>query len=135
MSADIEIKGNEEADKAAKQAINMPEITTTRLPHTDYCPNIRKAKGMGKILVSYTTLNHASMIWRYEFKLSRRDSRKKYYIQSYIRTLLGKDCEMEKMMRFLWKMGCLRKHRDDRRLKRSASLKQCIIVIDDFDAG
>ena len=30
-----------------------------------------------------------------------RDSRKKYNIQSDIRTLLGKNCEEEKMMRFL----------------------------------
>ena len=29
------------------------------------------------------------------------DSRKKYNIQSDIRTLLGKSCEVEKMMRFL----------------------------------
>ena len=36
VSAHIEIKGNEEADKAAKQAINIPGMTTTRLPHTDY---------------------------------------------------------------------------------------------------
>ena len=29
------------------------------------------------------------------------DSRKKYNIQRDIRTLLGKDCEVKKMMRFL----------------------------------
>ena len=30
-----------------------------------------------------------------------RDSRKKHNIQGDIRTLLGKECEVEKMMRFL----------------------------------
>ena len=30
------IRGNEEADKTAKQGIDMPGMTTTRLPHTDY---------------------------------------------------------------------------------------------------
>ena len=30
-----------------------------------------------------------------------KDSRKKYNIQGDIRSLLGKDCEVEKMMRFL----------------------------------
>ena len=50
----IVIKGNEEAEKAAKQAIHMSAMTTTRLPHTDYYLTIRKtrnssvAKGMGK---------------------------------------------------------------------------------------
>ena len=38
------IKGNEEADKAAKQTMDMPGMTTTRLPHTDYYPTIRKAR-------------------------------------------------------------------------------------------
>ena len=33
VPAHIGIKGNEEADKAAKQAIDMPEMTTTRLPY------------------------------------------------------------------------------------------------------
>ena len=37
------IKENEEADKAAKQAIDMPGINTTRLPHTDYYLTIRRA--------------------------------------------------------------------------------------------
>ena len=34
--AHTEIKGNEETDKAEKQAIDMSGISTTRLPHTDY---------------------------------------------------------------------------------------------------
>ena len=34
-----------------------------------------------------------------------RDSRKKYNIQGDVRTLLGKDCEVEKMMRFLREIG------------------------------
>ena len=33
------------------------------------------------------------------------DSRKKHNIQGDIRTLLGKDCEVEKMMRFLREIG------------------------------
>ena len=36
--AHILIEVNKEADKAAKQAIDMPEMTTTRLPHT-YIPD------------------------------------------------------------------------------------------------
>ena len=36
VPAHIRIKGNEEADKVAKQAIDMPGMTTTRPPHTDY---------------------------------------------------------------------------------------------------
>ena len=34
VSARIGIKGNEGADKAAKQPIDMPRMTTIRLPHT-----------------------------------------------------------------------------------------------------
>ena len=34
-----------------------------------------------------------------------------------------------------WGDGCLRKYRDDRKLTRSASFKQYLIVTDDFDAG
>ena len=34
-----------------------------------------------------------------------RDSRKKHNIQGDIRTLLGKDCEVEKKMRFLREIG------------------------------
>ena len=59
------IKGNEEVDKAAKQAIDIPGMTTTRLPYTDFYLTIRKArnsgngKGSGKTaLVSYTILIH-----------------------------------------------------------------------------
>ena len=39
VTAHIEVKGNEEADKAEKQSIDMPELTTT----TDYM-TIRKAR-------------------------------------------------------------------------------------------
>ena len=35
------IKGNEKADRAAKQAIDIPEMTT-RLPYTEYFLTIRK---------------------------------------------------------------------------------------------
>ena len=35
------ITGNEEADRTAKQAIDVPGMTTTRLPYTDYYFNIR----------------------------------------------------------------------------------------------
>ena len=36
VTAHIGVKRNEEADKAAKQTIDMPEMTITRLPYTDY---------------------------------------------------------------------------------------------------
>ena len=38
------IKENEEADKAAKQAIDIPGMTSTRIPYTDYYLTIRRAK-------------------------------------------------------------------------------------------
>ena len=38
------IKGNEEADKAAKEATDMPGLITTRLPYTDYYQTIRRAR-------------------------------------------------------------------------------------------
>ena len=40
----IEIKGNEETGKAAKQVIDMPGIATIRLPYTDYYLTIRKTR-------------------------------------------------------------------------------------------
>ena len=43
IPADIEIKRIEKANKAAKQAIEMPRITTKRLPHTDYYLTIGRA--------------------------------------------------------------------------------------------
>ena len=43
----MSIKENEKADKAAKQAINMLRMTTTRLPHTDYYMTIRRARNSG----------------------------------------------------------------------------------------
>ena len=44
VPADIGIKGIEEADKAAKQTIDMPDMTMIGLPHTDYFLTIRKAR-------------------------------------------------------------------------------------------
>ena len=44
VPAHVGIKGNREADKASKQGIDMPEMTTTRLPHTDNYVTIRRAR-------------------------------------------------------------------------------------------
>ena len=40
----IRIKGNEEAEKATKQEIDIPGITTTKLHYSDYYLNIRRAR-------------------------------------------------------------------------------------------
>ena len=54
ISAYIGIKGNDAADKAAKDATYMPEMASTRLLYTDYYPIFRKTinsqwtKGVGK---------------------------------------------------------------------------------------
>ena len=37
-------KGNEETAKAAKQALDISRMTTTRLPYTEYYLTIRRAK-------------------------------------------------------------------------------------------
>ena len=64
--AHIGIEGNGEVDKAAKQAIGIPGMSTTRLPQTDYYLTIRRVRNSEwqreweKLLVSYTTLNHIS---------------------------------------------------------------------------
>ena len=43
VPANIGIKGNKEADKAAEQAIDMPGMITTRLPYTDNCLSMKRA--------------------------------------------------------------------------------------------
>ena len=58
------IHKNEEADKAAKQATDIPGMTMKRLIHTTILPSggleTLSVIGSGKtVLVSYTTLNHA----------------------------------------------------------------------------
>ena len=64
------IKGNKEADKATKEAINMPRVTTTRIPYTDYYlpsggQEIPSDKGNGKIVAAnYATSHQASKNWR-----------------------------------------------------------------------
>ena len=54
VPAHIGIKGNEEAHKAAKQATDMPEMTTTRLPHIDYKLTISSARNSTKMNWSLT---------------------------------------------------------------------------------
>ena len=62
------IKKNEEADKAEKQTIDIPGMTKTRQPYTDYYLTIRKARNSewqrewknSTIKLHYTVLNHAS---------------------------------------------------------------------------
>ena len=38
------IRGNEEADKSAKEATDMPGVISNRLPYTDYYQTIRRAR-------------------------------------------------------------------------------------------
>ena len=42
--AHIRIQENEEVDKAVEGAIDMPSMTTRRLPYTDYYLTIRRAR-------------------------------------------------------------------------------------------
>ena len=51
-----------------------------------------------------------------------KDSRKIYNIQSDIKKLLGKNCEVEKIMKFIKKINIFEK-------------KQPLKIINDFDAG
>ena len=44
VSAHKGVKGNEEADMTAKQAIDMLGMTTKRLSHTDYYLTIRRVR-------------------------------------------------------------------------------------------
>ena len=63
LPARREIKGNEFADKAAKNAIGMIRIVTIRLPHTEYYRAIKRTstpngkKSVKAVLVSYTASN------------------------------------------------------------------------------
>ena len=63
VHAHIGIKGNEEPDKVAKQAIDLPGMTTSKLPYTDYYLTIRRAKNCewqksGKIVVTNYTISN-----------------------------------------------------------------------------
>ena len=55
------IKGNKGGDEAAKETMDTPRVTTTRLLYTDYYLTNRKLlnrKGSGKMIVAnYTTSN------------------------------------------------------------------------------
>ena len=59
VSEHIGIKGNEEADKAAKHAIGLPEMTTTRHHHTDYYLSIERDRNSSGMLCDRTSkFNH-----------------------------------------------------------------------------
>ena len=144
--------------------IDMPRMTVTSLPYTDYYLIIRSARNCewqrkwekSTSKLQYTkpcigeSISAHNTCRQYEVKLSRlcightrlthehlmsrinqqptcknaacgnqsltikhclqecpqwRDSRVKYNIQGDIRTLLGKDCEVEQMMKFLKEIG------------------------------
>ena len=163
------IKGNEEADKAAKQAIDIPRMTTTKLPHTDYYLSIRKTRNsewqrdwenstskinyikprikewksahnscsqykvtLSRIHIVPTRLTQEHLMSKYNQQpiwgkaacrnqrltikhclqdcLQWRDSRKKHNIQANISVLLGKDCEVEKIMRSFKEIGMFEKN-------------------------
>ena len=60
VTAHIGIKGNNEVDKAAKNAIDMPGMTTTTLSYTHYYLTIRRARNFKwQVEANYTTSNHA----------------------------------------------------------------------------
>ena len=42
--AHIGIKGNEVADKVIEEATDVPGMASTRLPNTEYNPNIRRPR-------------------------------------------------------------------------------------------
>ena len=63
VPAHIGIKENKEGDKTAKQAIDLPGMTTSKLPYTDYYLTIRRAKNCewqksGKIVVTNYTISN-----------------------------------------------------------------------------
>ena len=67
----IGIIGNEEGDKAAKQATDMPGMTTTRLPHTDYYLIIRRA-GNSKWQMEWE--NSASKLYYIQLRIKKQES-------------------------------------------------------------